>query len=142
MSSYVLVWFGIILALGLSICARAASYIGVAINDITPDRVAALKLDNDRGVEVLRVREGSPADKAGIHVGDVLLTYNGETILGARQLIRLVSETPEGRHVKIQYLRDGKTQTAVVLTTAAPQPLPFDLPPQFAPFAAGFPARC
>lgn len=48
----------------------------------------------------------------------MLLSYNGESIIGAQQLGRLVSETPIGRKVKIEYSRDGKV-TAVMVTTAA-----------------------
>lgn len=88
------------------------SYLGVQLADIDADRARALKLDEERGVEVLKVLQGSPAEAAGIRPGDVLLSYNGENILGARQLGRLVSETPSGRRVKVQFWRDGKVQTA------------------------------
>lgn len=91
-------------------------YLGVQLSDINEDRAKALKLNEERGVEVLKVEPGSPAANAGIKAGDVLLSYNGENILGAQQLGRLVSETPQGRKVKIQLWRDGKAQftTAVI----------------------------
>jgi serine protease Do len=92
------------------------SYLGLALSDIDPDRAKTLKLDEPRGVEVARVEQGSPAEKAGIKPGDALLTYNGETILGAQQLGRLVRETPAGRKVKVQLWRDGKTETLAVTT--------------------------
>jgi serine protease Do len=48
------------------------------------------------------------------------MSYNGEPILGAQQLARLVQETPPGRHVKVQYWREGKTlTTTVVISTNA-----------------------
>ena len=96
------------------------SYIGVTLVDIGADRASTLKLDGERGVEVTHVQDGSPAAKAGIKPGDVLLSYNGENILGAQQLGRLVWETPQGRHVKVQYWREGKVLTAMVVT-GAPQ---------------------
>ncbi len=92
------------------------SYLGVGLADIDADRASALKLNEPRGVEVTKVEEGSPAEKAGIKQGDVLLSYNGENILGAQQLGRLVRETPEGRRIKIQLWRDGKTQTLTTTT--------------------------
>jgi serine protease Do len=91
---------------------RGGVYLGVQLADITADRAKALKLDEERGVEVVKVEPGSPAESAGIKAGDVLLSYNGENILGAQQLGRLVSETPEGRKVKIQLWREGRMQTA------------------------------
>jgi serine protease Do len=95
-------------------------YLGVELRDIDGERARALRLDEERGVEVLRVVPGSPAESAGIHAGDVLLSYNGENVLGARQLGRLVSETPEGRKISIQFWRDGKVQTATATLAAQP----------------------
>src|SRR5690348_2996460 len=92
------------------------SYLGIRLADIDADRAKALELDEPRGVEVTRVEQGSPADKAGVKAGDVLLSYNGEKILGAQQLGRLVRETPEGRKVRLQFWRDARTQTCTVIT--------------------------
>jgi serine protease Do len=92
------------------------SYLGVNLADIDPDRVKVFKLEEPRGVEVVKVEEGSPAEKAGIKPGDVLLSYNGENILGAQQLGRLVRETPERRKVKVQLWRDGRAQTLTIIT--------------------------
>ena len=101
--------------------------------DVTPDLARNLKLDSERGVHVNEVQSGSPAEKAGIKPGDILLTYNGETILGAQQFVRLVGETPPGRRVKIQYWREGKMQTATV-TTGAPPERPLEIPEAFRNF--------
>jgi len=95
------------------------SRLGVGLRDIDADRANVIKLGEARGVEVLSVEDESPADQAGIKTGDVLLSYNGENIVGAQQLGRLVSETPRGRKVKIQYWRDGKTAILTATTAAA-----------------------
>ena len=95
------------------------SHLGIEFSDIGSDRAQALKLAEGRGVEVIAVEEGSPADKVGLQPGDVLLSYNGESILGAKQLIRLVQETPSGRKVKVQIWRAAAERLAV-LTTSAP----------------------
>lgn len=95
------------------------SYLGIRLSDIDFERAKTLKLGETRGVEVKIVEQGSPADSAGIEPGDVLLSYNGENVVGAQQLIRLVQETPAGRKIKIQVWREGKART-LVLTTAAP----------------------
>lgn len=109
------------------------SYLGVRLADIDADRAKALKLDEPRGVEVTRVEQGSPAEKAGIKPGDVLLSYNGENILGAQQLGRLVRETPEGRKVRLQLWRDGGTKNLTVITEARRGPA-LDMPNGFMHF--------
>lgn len=100
---------------------HSGSYIGVRLSDIDNDRAKTLGLGEPRGVEVTQVEPGSPAEQVALKPGDVLLTYNGESILGAQHLGRLVSETPVGRRITIQYWRDGKTQSATV-KTASNQP--------------------
>ena len=104
------------------------SYLGVRLSDIDAERAKALKLGDPRGVEVTRVEPDSPAEKAGLKPGDVLLSYNGENILGAQQLGRLVAETPQGRKIKLQYWRDGKAEIATIMT-AAPPSRGFGFPP-------------
>jgi serine protease Do len=100
--------------------ADNAGFLGVRLLDIEPDRAKGLKLNQERAVEIKAVMEGSPADKAGIQPGDVVLSYNGDGILSAQQLSRLVQETPPGRTVKVQYWRNGKTQMAAVVIGTAP----------------------
>jgi membrane-associated protease RseP (regulator of RpoE activity) len=114
------------------------SFLGVAVTDIDPDRVSRLKLDEERGIEVTHVAENSPADKAGIQPGDVLLTYNGENILGSQQFVRLVQETPIGRKVKVQVWRNGKTHLLTAEIGSAPAK-PFGIPANFANFPVPYP---
>ena len=63
------------------------------------------------GVKIDEVNEDSPAEKAGIKAGDIVVDYDGERVRSARQFTRLVQETPEGRSVAIGVVRDGKKQT-------------------------------
>jgi serine protease Do len=109
------------------------SFLGVAVTDMDPDRVSRLKLNEERGIEVTHVAQDSPADKAGIAPGDVLLTYNGENILSTQQFVRLVQETPIGRNVKIQLWRNDKTQSVTAAIGSAPAK-PFGIPANFANF--------
>lgn len=99
---------------------KAGSYLGVGVADLDADHLKSLNLDSDTGVQILRLADGSPAQKAGLKPGDILLAYNGENILGGTQLGRLVIETPVGRRVRIRYWRDGSVQTCIVTTAAAP----------------------
>lgn len=93
------------------IAGAQTSYLGVGVADITPERAKALNLKEDRGAEVTSVTEDSPAAKAGIKEGDVVLEYNGQAVQGQEQLARLVRETPAERQVKIVVWRGGSTQT-------------------------------
>ena len=83
---------------------RRASQLGVMVSDVDATATAG-------GAHIDKVNGGSPADKAGIKSGDVIVEYDGERVRSARQFTRLVQETPEGRTVKIALLRDGKRQT-------------------------------
>ncbi len=78
------------------------SSIGVTVRDQTGDAA---------GVLVESVREGTPATRAGLQKGDVILDFDGERTRSARQFTRLVRETAPGRAVKMTVLRDGSKRT-------------------------------
>ena len=86
-------------------------YLGINALDITSERAKALKLKEERGVEITSVDLESGAAKAGLKEGDVVLEYNGQHVEGWEQLRRLVSETPVNREVKIGIWRNGAAQT-------------------------------
>jgi predicted metalloprotease with PDZ domain len=75
--------------------------LGVSIEDPKGDA---------RGASVSSVAEGSPAEKAGLKDGDVIVRFDGEAVRSASQLARLVAETPAGRAVPIEVTRGGATQ--------------------------------
>ena len=87
------------------------TYLGVNLAEVNADRARELKLKEPYGVEITRVEEGSPAEKAGLKAGDVVLEYNGQRVEGMEQFGRLVHETPAGRDVKLLISRGGATQT-------------------------------
>jgi serine protease Do len=92
----------------------ASSYLGVSVADITSDRLGALKLKEEQGVEVTMVDQDAPADKAGIKEHDVILTMNGTAIESKTQLQRMIHETPAGRVVTLGLSRDGQPLTIKV----------------------------
>lgn len=83
------------------------AYLGVDIRDITTDRVSALKLKDERGVEITMVDADAPAGKAGLREHDVILDFNGTAIESEEQLRRLIREVSPGRTVTLGISRDG-----------------------------------
>jgi serine protease Do len=84
------------------------AYLGVDITDVTPERLSALKLKDERGVEVTMVDQDAPAGKAGLKEHDVILTMNGSNVDSGAQLRRMIRETPPGRVVAFGVSRDGQ----------------------------------
>jgi len=94
--------------------AGTSSYLGVDIADVTTERLSALKLKEEKGVEVTMVDQDAPAGKAGIKEHDVILTMNGTTVESGAQLRRMIHETPPGRVVLFGLSRDGQPMTVKV----------------------------
>ena len=92
----------------------ASAYLGVDIADITSDRLGALKLKEEKGVEVTMVDQDAPAGKAGVKEHDVILDLNGTAIESKTQLHRMIHETPAGRVVTLGLSRDGQPMTIKV----------------------------
>ncbi len=85
-------------------------WLGVAVQQMTPELAQSFGLEQERGALVTDVTKNSPADKAGLQRGDVILSFNGHEIKDMRDLPRLVAATPVNENVKMQILRDGKTR--------------------------------
>ena len=85
-----------------------SSYLGVDTRDITQDRISALKLKDENGVEVTLVDQDAPAGKAGIKEHDVILTLNGNKVESVEQLRRMIREVPPGRIISLGLSRDGQ----------------------------------
>ena len=100
---------GISVAAGISV-RSSQGYLGVDIRDVGDEQMAALKLKESRGAEIVRVDHDGPAGKAGLREHDVILQMNGQTVEGEEQLRRMLRETPAGRAVTLIISRDGQQQ--------------------------------
>jgi C-terminal processing protease CtpA/Prc len=120
----------------------SGSYLGVDIADVSGDRVSALKLKEEKGVEVNFVDPDGPAGKSGMKEHDVVLSMNGTSVDSAAQLRRMIHETPAGRVVTLGISRDGQPLTLKVqlgdkhnemaqVYTKAPKALPHLAVPAF-----------
>jgi serine protease Do len=83
------------------------SQIGVSVRDVEASDVTGKKLSGPAGAVIEEVESDTPAAKAGVKAGDVVVGFDGERVRSARQLDRLVEETPAGRTVKLSVMRDG-----------------------------------
>jgi serine protease Do len=97
-------------------------WLGVQIQNVTPDLAEALGLAAPRGAMVAKVTPGSPAEAAGVRTGDVILSFAGEAIGDTRELARVVAQYPAGTDADMKVWRNGAEQTLIATTGAMPQP--------------------
>ena len=83
-------------------------WLGVAIQRVTPEIAKNFGLQESEGALVADVTEQSPAEKAGIKTGDVIISFNGKKIKEMDTLPKMVGSTEIGKKVKINIIRDGK----------------------------------
>src|SRR5579863_3590146 len=98
--------------------------LGVSMYTVTPDIAQSLGLTNVQGALVSQVVDGSPAEKAGIHTGDVITSVNGQAVKSNGELRNAIGLMRVGDKVEIGLLRDGKPLhvTAIIAdTTSATQ---------------------
>ncbi len=88
--------------------------IGVIVDDVA------------NGVRVEEVEPESPASKAGLRTGDVVVEVDGERVRSARQFSRLIQESPEGRSVQLGVMRDGSRQSIEVTPESGSYTFNFD----------------
>lgn len=93
---------------GFSSDEPGSSYLGVDTRDVTTDRLGALNLKEEKGVEVTMVDQDAPAGKAGVKEHDVILSLNGTEVESVEQLRRMIHEVPPGRVVTLGLSRNGQ----------------------------------
>jgi serine protease Do len=96
-------------------------YMGVGIQDVTPEISKTLKAPDARGAVIASVEKGSPADKAGLKPYDVVRSLNGKEIRDRRQLSLEVASTPPGQEMQVAILRDGEPKTLSLTLTEFPE---------------------
>lgn len=91
------------------------SYMGVSIQDLTPTLKEAFKLKNDTvGVLVSNVMENSPAEKAGLKSGDIILTFDNAPIDSAKALRNLVALKPANKKYEVRYVRKNREKKLMI----------------------------
>ncbi len=92
----------------LEIFGGRGSQIGVTIRDVEQTDATNNKLLAQTGVVIEEVSEESPAAKAGLKKGDIVVEFDGERVRSVRQFTRLVQETPAGRKTQAGVMRGGQ----------------------------------
>jgi len=97
--------------LAFELGAGEGGYLGVYLEEVTPERTKELGLTEERGAVVMKVVAESPAAKSGLKENDVIVSFNGRRVDSVRELQRLLNETPADRSVQIEVVRAGTRQT-------------------------------
>jgi C-terminal processing protease CtpA/Prc len=105
----------------LELGAGEGGYLGVYLEEVTPERTKELGLKEERGAMVMKVVADSPAEKSGLKENDVIVSFNGRRVDSVRELQRLLNETPADRSVQIEVIRAGSRQA--LATTLAKRSL-------------------
>ncbi len=85
--------------------------LGIGIQDLTPDLAHAFNIKARRGAVVSQIEPNSPAERAGLEVGDVIVAVNGKPVADSDQLRNAIGLLSVGSQVKIKVIRNGRTRT-------------------------------
>jgi Do/DeqQ family serine protease len=105
-------------------------WIGVGIQDLSPDLAIAMKLDTRAGALVSSVHEGGPAAKANLKPGDVIASVAGKAVHDGHELGREVLTHDVGSSIALEIIRNGQRYAANVTLTARPEPAVPPIPAQ------------
>ena len=95
-------------------------WLGVLIQDVTRELAESFGMAKPQGALVAKVLDGSPAERAGFEVGDILLSFDAHAIERSSDLPPIVGRTRVGREVAVEILRGGGSMTLMVTTDELP----------------------
>jgi serine protease Do len=95
-------------------------WLGVTIQALTPELAKQFNLRDEKGVLLGDVIEGSPAEKAGLQRGDVIVEFEGKKVEEPNQLRNMVANTPLGKEVKVTIIRENKSEIKKVVISELP----------------------
>ena len=118
-------YMGIGFAIPINLVARIANqlieqgevvrgYLGIMIQPLTADLAKSFELDNDRGILIAQVTKHSPADKAGLKAGDVIVSFQGKPVSETGNFRNQIAMAQPGSKVEFDIIRDGKQKTFTV----------------------------
>jgi serine protease Do len=110
-------------------------WLGVAVQDVTPDLAAAMQLPTVSGAVVNSVAEGGPAFKANMRPGDVIATLAGHEVRDARELTHDTISLQTGQALSLEIIRGGKRYATTITLSERPEAPAEPTPPQPTPSA-------
>ena len=90
------------------------AYLGVGVQDVNPALAEAFGLKGRQGAIISKVQAGSPAARAGLRVGDIVLSSGGKRVKNAADLRNRIGLLPVGRRIEFKILRDGREMQFIV----------------------------
>ena len=98
-------------------------YLGVSLTELTPELRTHFGVPEETGVMVSKVEPGSPAEKAGLKVGDVLTRIDGNAVKSSWDVSEKVRKLDEGQQIPLEVWRNGKAQnvTAAIVQKERPE---------------------
>ncbi len=96
-------------------------WLGILIQDVTRELAESFDMERPEGALVAQVMPDSPAERAGIRVGDVVLTFDGQPVESSAALPPMVGATPVGKEVPVEVLREGRRLTLQVRVGELPE---------------------
>jgi Do/DeqQ family serine protease len=97
-------------------------WIGVEVQEITPELAESFRMPSTEGALIAGVMRGSPADKAGIRPGDVLLAIDGRKVKDAENMLELIAGLEPGQTGRITLRRDGRETDVQAMIGKRPKP--------------------
>jgi S1-C subfamily serine protease len=99
------------------------AYLGVRMGDLTSDQAKRLKVPVSDGAVIGLIDNGSPADKAGLKVGDVIVAVDGKKMASATDVVNTISDKSAGDTVQVEYYRGSSKHTVSLKLAERPKQL-------------------
>lgn len=95
-------------------------FIGITLQELTPELASGLGLDVEKGILVTQVLPDTPAEKAGLQRNDVIVEYQGEPVWNRARFQLMVGNTAVGTEVPVKIMREGKNRTVSIVLAERP----------------------
>ena len=95
-------------------------WLGISVQDLTPEMMEYFKVKEKEGVLVGQVYPGTGAEKAGLASGDIIKSVDDKVIKNVNELVKEIQKKKVGQKVKLNIIRDGKAMTIEVTTASMP----------------------